>query len=277
MNRPVMILAAAALALLVACGTQDTTRPPVTPERTADAQVMVEAIEKDLRALPTLAPQDRIAKERTFGKRLEEALPVVAGTRHENAVCYWLANWRLEYQRDEAGSIEAILDRLDACEMPMLQMSGRLIRLRVRLIQGRIEDAQRIAVDLDERVPELGAGTWVAHHRLLGLPAPAIPGQPLTATSTLIAFLPGGAASQDWLARLATAKPPSIALVPLVLGGTPLEALTLPDARWVPSDVRPTLRSAWSLPLLPTACLVGADGRILAVDLRPEELARLPR
>jgi hypothetical protein len=275
--------------LLCSCG-GDRPAPPPSMTDTPDAAAVAASLDRDVRALGQLGPDQRRAAEAEFGPRLRRDLEACRSTRYENQPVYMLAQWLMVHGGDE-GPHEALrlLDRLDILPHPAFRNAGRSLRVEALLRLGRTADARMVATALDREVPEFAAMRRVAFHEQVGLSAPALPGlavgggTPDDGTGlVLLCFLqstdPG---SEVMITNLRKALPASGArLVAAVSGGDMLSAAAFSAAwgcevRWLRQD--DAAYAAWRVFALPCTVLLGpGPGRVIvAVDPRPSDLARL--
>lgn len=282
------LIAATALSLLLgACGDERLPAPSMTDSR--DAATVAAAIDADLRSMGSLPADQRKAAELAFGPRLRQDLEVCRGTRYENKPLYYLAQWTMVHGGMEApAEVLRLVDRLDILPAPAYRNAGRVLRVSALLRLGRVAEARPIAVQLESVVPEFGALRRVEFHEQIGRPAPAIPGavvsgggEPPVEAFVLVAFLGmPDAAAEAWLTPLRTAGGDRVRTIAVTTAGDMLAAATVASAwgvevRWLRQG-DPAI-APWMLPGVPMSVLLGPgpERHILAVDLRPEQLAAL--
>jgi hypothetical protein len=278
--------------------------PAATKEQIHDAELAIEAIDKevtDMRGLPVAA---RKARELAFGKRLEQALPITINTKFENKNIYFLAYWRLTYA--DGQDADQLLDRLDRLPNPIFKGMGGFLRVQLRLHQGRIREARTLAEGLVARMKEFAPLLdQVAFHECVGQPAPRLPGHnigggspdPMTRSEPWLLYvfveqLDDNASYliTSYRQMLSTLSPPGqVHVVIVTCEGTALEPVArlhqlmppqdLPDLIWANPNQggdADAWRTAWKLPQpLPHVSLIGPDRSIMAVDISPESLSRV--
>lgn len=261
-------------------------------------------MEDRFRQLATLPPPQRRQQEQLLGKDLEHVVAVATGTRYANKAIYFLANWRYSYA-DGAGADE-LLDQLATLPSPVFKTSGERLRVLLRLRQGRVTDARRLAEALIKQVPEFspllervtfheqvgGTVTPITARNLNGGPEEPIAGR--TEPWLLVLFV--DALDDNALSLL---KRYQEALAVLPAGQSRVVCVTFDsnllsatsrlrgqagneqvDLLWAsPSGDQPGSRAqwiaTWKLPLpLPNVALLGPGPKrtLMAVEIAPEAL-----
>ena len=285
-------------------GVEEIENPTAQAEREARArdrriQQMFEEVEAELDALSRLPPMERDRRYRQLGPRLERLVDQMKGTRLENKAVYLLADWRLVYDRGRGDRpTEELLDRIEVLPSPAFKSASKALRVQLRLRQGRIDEAKRLATALAAELPEAKPLlALVAFHKRIGGPPGRLSGTPLDGPAwdpasepqrwLLYLFLSGSddeAAGQVELWAAACAG--RVKLVVVTADGAPLAAaarLRSAGAEaliWASPGDHGDLADwakTWSLPMLPCNALVspGPERRLMAVRLAPDDLAVL--
>lgn len=297
---PLLILAL----FLAGCGDarSDGKPAPPTQGQIDRARAVMASFEAEQEQLPSLPPAQRAERLRTFGARLEEGLATTTNTRFENKNLFWLANWR--YVHADGEGVDAVLDRLDRLESPVLKNAGQHLRVLLRLRQGRVAEARQIAEPLVKEIPEFGGLIdRVVFHETIGAKAPQLPArnlsggadQPITARSEpwllycFVANLDANAegliaAYRDALAPLAgQARLVCVTYEANLLNATArlrsLGDVSAIDLLWVaPGDGAKSWIAAWKLPQpLPRVALLGPGPErvVLGVELTPGMVTKM--
>jgi hypothetical protein len=292
------------LAVLTGCGyTRTDGKPePATQAQIDSARIVMASFESEQEQLPSMSPAQRSERLRTFGERLEAGLTTTANTRFENKNLYWLANWR--YSQTDGEGVDAALDRLDRCELPVLKNSGRHLRVLLRLRQGRVTEARQLAEPLVKEIPEFsGLIDRVVFHETIGTKAPPLTArnltggndQPLTARAEpfllycfIAALDPNAealiAAYRDAIAPLTgQVRLVCVTFEPNLLNATArlrtLGDVGSLDLLWVSQgDAAKAWITAWKLPQpLPRVVLLGPgpERTVLGVELTPGMVTKM--
>ena len=317
-----LLLLTVMILLTSACGSRAKDAPD--PARVAKAQATIDALEKKFQELRVLPPQVRRERYLAMRPELEDAVvittdlppgfrdfsdgnlgnsittsgPMMASNNFHAKALYFLANWRFLYANGEG--VDELLDQLNRQFAQAFQRSGQMLRIQLRLRQGRMNEARAMAVELAQRMPEaLGILDTVAWYEQVGLPAPRIadnnmsggPAEPLSRADPwlLLVFTASHDVESQYylnslraaLARLPEARRPR--LVQITFEGSPLQATHMvtpgEDLIWANPNANGTAarwQQEWRIPgPLPRNALVGADRRILAVEMQPERIADL--
>ncbi len=315
MVRPRSLALLAVLALLTGCDQTSTGRagtlpadpgqpPPPSPERVQAADQVITGIEDDLRHVSALPPEERKVRELEFGKRLEQALDTTVTTKFENKNLYWLAYWRFTYA--DGDGVDALLDRLDKLPSPALKSTGTGLRVQLRLRQGRVAEARRLAEPLVLQIREYAPLlALVAFYERVGQAAPHLegrniaggPSDPLAGRKEpwlLYLFVDQLDDNSEFLAKnylqatAGFAPGNQVRLVMVTFEGNALAPAARlrqafpadpPDVLWAnpnPGGDAGQWREQWKLPQpLPHVALVGADRSIMAVEVAPDAIKTL--
>jgi len=177
-----MFAAIIALTALAGCGGGDADTPRTTPPTAADtrsARDVVHDMQIRIDAWRRQDPAERTRQAPPFGPDLEHALNQVAGTRYENTVAYWLADWRFEYAG--GAGVEPCLERINSSQWPAYKNFAKVLRLQLELRRGDLVAADKDAEDLATMMPEYAPlRNQVALHKRVGQEAPMTTGKNLT-------------------------------------------------------------------------------------------------
>lgn len=255
----------------------------------------VREIEQRLIAARSLPVAERMRELGALERPLQRLVEDTRGSRFGNQAVYWLADWVMTYERD-LERVTGLLDTLRALPSPAYKGPGRALRVRVLLAQGRVPEAERVALRLVEEVPEFDPILrLVRFSQRIGQPAPRVegrnlgggPSDPIAGRSEpwqLFAFLRLGDprhrfAVHEVLTELAREDYHGRVVVVLVaFDGDPLAALEQAGRLPIGREQREILwanpneegdaaawRRGWQLPELPVTALVGPDRSIMAV------------
>ena len=292
--------------LLGGCGDS---RPPATPTNPMDgvpadarsrmAEAAIIDLERTLETLRSLPPAEALVQQRAIGPRVDAVAGTCAGSRFENKAVYYQAQWHFNFD-DTCAGVDGMLDRLDALEKPIFKQNGRALRVQLQLRQGRLitarARAEALAVELPEFAFLLDLVRW--HERIGGIVestgGPGLDGQPIDAKNAseghllflLLSVWNEQAAFtvQRYQAALAASGASDVRLVLVIGDGDPRrirEALasitegapvSVVLARSL--EAAQALNEAWKPPLDNFTVLLGPTRRIVAVELRPGDIAR---
>lgn len=261
------------------------------------------AVEDELSELRSLDPARRRQRQEGMLRSLERLRERAAGTRVENKALYYLADWQATHgDRNEAWRL---LDQLAALESPAYSLLGQVLRVRLMLDRGRVQDARPLAEDVIGRAPEFAPVLdLVTLHERVGQPAPRTHGRALTGGPED----PARSRAAPWLLycfvvladgdqRFAVAsllqelarEPYAETILPVIVSfdGDPLTALgtlrslaedTEVDLLWAnpaPGGEADEWRRAWRLSSPPLRVLLDPARNIMAIDPSIERLRPL--
>ncbi len=257
-------------------------------------------LERTLDGFRSLPPAAGLEQQRASGPRVDAVADTCAGTRFENKAVYYQAQWHFNFD-DTCTGVDGLLDRLDALEKPIFKQNGRALRVQLQLRQGRLITARARAEALAAELPEfaflLDLVRW--HERIGGIVevtgGPGLDGQPIDAKNASeghVLFLllsvwneQAAFTVQRYQAALATSGVNDVRLVLVIGDGDPRrirEALALIAAGAPVSvvlarslEAAQRLNDAWKPPLDNFTVLLGPSRRIVAVELRPGDIARV--
>jgi hypothetical protein len=302
----VVLAFAIGASLLSGCGQSRSPDAPLNPldgqpvdARSRTAEAAISDLERTLDGYRRLPPAQALEKQRAIGPRADAVAGICAGTRFENKAVYFQAQWHFNFD-DTCAGVEALLDRLEGLEKPIYKQNGRALRVQLQLRQGRLITARAKAEALATELPEfaflLDLVRW--HERVGGIVevtgGPGLDGLPSepknTSESHLLYLLlsvwneQSAFTVQRYQAALAATDASQVRLVLVIGDGDPqrIRDALAQMAGSVPVSVilarslsaAQTLNEAWMPPLDAFTVLLGPTRRIVAVELRPGDLAK---
>ena len=266
---------------------------PIISEKEHNANLAIEAFERDHATIRQLPFEQRRAREQRMESSLQRLIDLASDTKAENKALYLMAHWRFSYV-DGKGT-EPLLDRITRNPYPGFKNPADALRVQLYLRQGRLGEARALADRLAQSVPEFaGLQTLCAFYERIGQPAPRTAGQPLGDSPAdpatrpepwLLYHFTGAldATQREVLGTLLNElKSPAYAGVVRVVvvaeGSNPLALKgilnELPggdqiDLLWsnpgATGDAA-AWRTAWGFPSVPTSVLLGPDRHIVAIE-----------
>ena len=293
--------------LLSGCGQS---RPPAAPPnpldgqpvdaRSRSAEAAIIDLERTLDGYRSLPPAQALEQQRAIGPRVDAVASLCAGTRFENKAVYYQAQWHFNFD-DTCAGVDAVLDRLEGLEKPIFKQNGRALRVQLQLRQGRLITARTKAESLAAELPEfsflLDLVRW--HERIGGIVevtgGPGLDGLPIepkNATESRLLYLllsvwneQSSFTVQRYQAALAATDASQVRLVLVIGDGDPQrirDALAqMPGGAPVSVILARSLTAvqalneAWKPPLDAFTVLLGPTRRIVAVELRPGDVAKV--
>lgn len=263
------------------------------------AERALRQLEDEIAVSRALEPAESYAAQQKMGERIDATVERCVDTRFENKAVYLQAQWRVQFNDDGRG-VDQALDRLEALPTPILKVSGKALRVQHLLRQERVVTARTRAEPLATDIPEfaylLDLVRW--HERTGGIvesgPGPGLDGElvdPAQATERFLLYL--HFAVWDDQAAFTTSRYLKVIagndcrLIVVIRDGSP-KRVADDRAKLQGADQctfmlcrtkaeGQAVLEAWSPPLDPWTILLDGKRRIVAVEVRPGDLAQVLR